>query len=133
SGVAVARRARKMLGAFQFNIPVQPDPEILPKASRNFSILSYIHQSIPPANRWHSIFVRWLDGIAKKIVGLGGDPSKILPSPTGGDKPPHHHPKHEPCEVRPRDLWCMNIPWDECEVEGDIEIKLHFRKKGECE
>lgn len=133
SGVAVARRARKMLGAFQFNIPVQPDPEILPKASRNFSILSYIHQSIPPANRWHSIFVRWLDGIAKKIVGLGGDPNTILPSPTGGDKPPHHHPKHEPCEVRPRDLWCMNIPWDECEVEGDIEIKLHFRKKGECE
>jgi hypothetical protein len=35
----------------------------------------------------------------------------------------------EPCEVRPRDLWCMNIPWDECDIEGEVDVKLRFRKK----
>lgn len=31
--------------------------------------------------------------------------------------------------VSPADLFCLNIPWKECEVEGEIEIKLRFRKK----
>jgi zinc metalloprotease ZmpB len=30
---------------------------------------------------------------------------------------------------RPEDLFCLNIPWRECEVEGELEIKLRFRKK----
>ena len=115
SGIAVPRRARRMLGAFQFNISVSPDADILP-------------QAIPAANRWYPIFVRWLNGLAGKVSGLGGDPTKVPPSPTGGDRPPPS-PEPEPCEVKPRDLWCMNIPWDECEVEGEIELKLRFRKK----
>jgi Common central domain of tyrosinase len=39
SGIAFRQRARKMLGAFQFNIPVNTDPEILPGAIRRLSIL----------------------------------------------------------------------------------------------
>jgi hypothetical protein len=131
SGIAIPRRARRMLGAFQFNIPVNTDPEILPNALRNLSILRYIQQTVPTANRWHPIFVLWLDGLAAKVAGLGGDPTQVLPSPTGGDTspaPPCHEP--EPCKVRPRDLWCMNIPWDECDFEGEIDLKLRFRKKG---
>jgi hypothetical protein len=128
SGIAIAGRAHRILGAFQFNIPVNTDPEILPTATRNLSILRYIQQTILPANRWYPIFARWLDGLAAKVAGLGGDPTKALPSPTGGDQPaPCHEP--EPCEVRPRDLWCMNIPWDQCDVEGEVEVKLRFRKK----
>jgi len=128
SGVAVPRRARKMLGAFQFSIPVQHDPAILPKAIRNLSILRYIQQTLASTSRWSPIFVRWLNGIAAKVGGLGGDPNQVLPSPYGGDTlPPCHKP--EPCEVRPRDLWCMNIPWDECDIEGEVDVKLRFRKK----
>jgi hypothetical protein len=129
SGISSARRAHKMLGAFQFSIPVQKDPDILPRASRNLSILRYIQETIPTGNRWKAIFVRWLDGLAAKVAGLGGDPTKILPSPTGGDTAPEHPCHPEPCEVRPRDLWCMNIPWDECDIEGEIDLKLRFRKK----
>jgi hypothetical protein len=128
SGVALSRRAHKVLGAFQFNIPVQHDPDILPVAFRNLSILRYVHQSIPAGSRWHPIFVRWLDGLAKKVAGLGGDPAKALPSPNGNDRPPDH--KHEPCEVRACDLLRMNIPWDECDVEGEVDIKVRFKKKG---
>jgi hypothetical protein len=87
SGIAVAQRARKMLGAFQFNIPVRADADILPGAIRNLSILRFIQQTVPAASRWNPIFVRWLDGLAAKVAGLGGDPAKVPPSPTGGDTP----------------------------------------------
>jgi hypothetical protein len=128
SGVVYPGRAHTMRGAFQFTIPVNTDPEILPTATRNLSVLRYIHETIPPANRWYPIFTRWLAALATKVTGLGGDPTKILPSPTGGDQPaPCHVP--EPCEVKPRDLWCLNIPWDECDIEGELDLKLRFRKK----
>lgn len=130
TGSAIARRARRMLGAFQFNIPVKTDPEILPTAIRQLAILRYIQQTIPTTNRWHPIFARWLDGLAAKIAGLGGDPTQVLPSPTGGDTPPSAPcPEPEPCKGKPHPLWCMNIPWDECDVEGEIDLKLRFRKK----
>jgi hypothetical protein len=131
SGIAIQQRARRMLGAFQFNIPVNTDPEILPNAIRQLSILRYIQQTVPTANRWYPIFVRWLNGLAAKVAGLGGDPTQILPSPTGGDTSPAPCYEPEPCEGRPPDLWCMNIPWDECDIEGEIDLKVRFRKKGE--
>jgi hypothetical protein len=37
--------------------------------------------------------------------------------------------KRQPCDVRPCDLWCMNIPWDECDIEGEVDVKLRFRKQ----
>src|SRR2546421_272019 len=106
-------RARRMLGAFQFNIPVNTDSDILPNAIRQLSILRYIQQTIPTANRWSPIFVRWLNSLAAKVGGLGGDPTQVLPSPTGGDIPPAPCPEPEPCEIRPCNLLCMNIPWGE--------------------
>lgn len=130
SGIAIPRRARRMLGAFQFTIPVYTDPDILPNAIRKLSILRYIQQTVPTTNRWYPIFVRWLNGLAAKVAGLGGDPTQVLPSPTGGDIPPVLCYEPEPCEEKPRDLWCLNIPWDECDIEGEIDLKLRFRKKG---
>jgi len=118
----------RCVAPFQFNISVSPDSDILPQAIRTLSILRYIQKTIPAANRWYPIFTRWLNGLADKVSGLGGDPTKVPPSPTGGDQLPPC-PEPEPCEVKPRDLWCMNIPWDECDVEGEIELKMRFRKK----
>jgi len=129
SGSALEGRARRTLGAYQFNIPVSADPEILPKAVHDLSILRYIQQTIPNESRWAPVLIRWLTNLAGKVSGLGGDPGQVLPSPTGGDKAPPC-PEPEPCEGNPRDLLCMNIPWDECDIEGEIELKLRFRKKG---
>ena len=44
-------------------------------------------------------------------------PGHVGPSSTGV----HTH--------RPEDLFCFNIPWHDCEVEGELELKLRFRKK----
>jgi hypothetical protein len=74
---------RKTLGAFQMTIPVRADPEILPNEIRKLSVLRYIQQTIPANNRWHPIFVRYLDEIARRVKGLGGDPNAVNPSPDG--------------------------------------------------
>jgi hypothetical protein len=129
SGNAQPRRAFMMLGAFEFDIPVSRDEDILPRAERNLSILRYIQQTIPQTNRWYPIFVRWLNSLAAKVAGLGGNPAKIPPSPTGGDHPPEPCREPEVCEAKPRDLWALRIPWEECEIEGELELKIRFRKK----
>jgi hypothetical protein len=122
----------KTVGAFQMTIPVQPDAEILPKEIRKLSIMRYVQEFIPASSRWSKIFVRYLDQIAARVKGFGGDPGKVKPSPDGGDGqvcPPHKHPhKHEVC---PPDLWCLNIPWRECDIEGEIDLKLRFRRKAD--
>jgi hypothetical protein len=121
----------KTLGAFQMTIPVRPDPEILPEEIRKLAVMRYVQQAIPATSRWYSIFVRYIDQIAARVRGFGGDPDAVKPSPDGGEgtpEPPVCHP-HEPAEVCPPDLWSLNIPWQECDIEGEIELKLRFRRK----
>ena len=112
SGVSNRQRVRKMLGAFEFNIAVKTDPEMLPNALRTLSILRFIHQSIPRSNRWHPIFVRWLDTLAAKVTGLGGDPTKAQPSSTGGDTR----------STKPSRRWCLKIPWFGRSIEFELRI-----------
>jgi hypothetical protein len=119
---------RKTLGAFQMTIPVKTDPEILPKEIRKLSVLRYIQQSIPASNRWYGIFVRYLDQIAARVRGLGGDPTTVKPSPDGGEEG-QICPAPRPPEVCPPDLFCLNIPWRECDIEGEVAVKLRFKRK----
>jgi hypothetical protein len=136
TGVDAKRSARRMLGGFELDVPVHPDREILPRATRNLSLLRYIHQTIPASSRWHPIFTRWIAGLVAKVAGLGGDPTHVLPSPTGGDRPKsphhhHHHHHHDGDHDRDDLRYLLSIPWDDCEVEGEIELKLRFRKRRE--
>jgi hypothetical protein len=115
----------KTLGAFQMTIPVMPDPEILPKEIRKLSVMRYIQQAIPASSRWHGIFARYLDQIAQRVRGFGGDPDAVKPSPDGGEGTAHvcRH-RHEG-----RGIFDLNIPWEDCDVDGELELKLRFRKK----
>ena len=57
---------------------------------------------------------------------IGGMTFYVAPQSAFGEhsKPePDAHPHHHP------DLMCLDIPWRECDIEGDVEIKFHFRKK----
>jgi hypothetical protein len=45
----------------------------------------------PQGDRWQPIFGRWLDGLAAKVSGLGGNPGEVPPSltdPAGAYQPP---------------------------------------------
>jgi hypothetical protein len=118
----------KTLGAFKITISVRTDAQILPNELRKYSVLRYIQQTIPAGNRWFSIFQRYLAQIAARIRGLGGDPDAVRTAPDGGEgaAPICRPPKHEIC---PADLFCLNIPWKECDVEGELDVKLRFRRK----
>lgn len=83
-------RWRKVLGAFQLNMPVHADHKTLLKnEERMFAVMQWIGQAIPAENRWHAVFTRYLKELAGRVRVFGGDPGKIQPSPTGdGTKPP---------------------------------------------
>jgi hypothetical protein len=87
-------RWRKVIGAFQFAIPVHTKAELLLKEERLLSVMLWIAQSIPHTNRWHPVFVRYLKAIGSRVSVFGGDPGKILPSPTGEGVPGRPHPHH---------------------------------------
>jgi len=117
------------LGAFQMTIPVNPDPELLPEEIRKLSIMRYIQLGIPPRSRWAPIFARYIDQIAGRVRGFGGDPNTVLPSPdgSGGVQPPIcHPPKPEFCLP---DWLKLNIPWKDCEIEGELDLKIRFKRK----
>ncbi len=120
------------MGAFQVTIPVARDEEILPEEIRKLAVMRYVQQAIPASSRWTSIFKRYVDQIAARVRGFGGNPDEVKPAPDGGEgeaKPPVCHPSHKKAEICPTDLFCMNIPWKECDLEGEIDLKLRFRKK----
>ena len=89
-GAAAEVEWRRVLGAFQLAIPVKAKQLLLlVPEERDLSVLRWIAEAIPHHNRWHPVFHRYLEQIAGRVRTFGGDPTKILPSPTGELKPKH--------------------------------------------
>jgi L-Lysine epsilon oxidase N-terminal/L-lysine epsilon oxidase C-terminal domain len=89
---------RRVLGAFQLTIPVKTKDVLLEPEERLLSVMRWIGEAIPLANRWYPVFQRYLDQIAIRVTGFGGDPTQILPSPSGEGR--RKHRRHEPYEER---------------------------------
>ena len=81
---------RQVKGAFQLTIPVKAKKTLLLTEERDLSVLRWIGEAIPRHNRWYPVFRRYLEKIAGRVIAFGGDPTQILPSPTGEGipKPP---------------------------------------------
>jgi hypothetical protein len=97
---------RKIIGAFQITISVTTAAQILPRETRRLAVLRHIGLSIPAANRWRKIWDRLLDQVGDRVRGLGGDPGKALPSPSGGEAPGERpddggQPGQQPGDDRP--------------------------------
>lgn len=74
---------RRVLGAFQFTIPVRTKEVLLAPEERLLSVFRWIEQAIPANNRWAPVFGKYVGQIASRVDALGGDSSKIAPSPNG--------------------------------------------------
>jgi hypothetical protein len=61
--------------------------QLLPAETRKLSVLRHIANAIPASDRWHAVFERYLEQIADRVRGFGGDPDAVGPSPTGEGKP----------------------------------------------
>jgi hypothetical protein len=104
---------RRVLGAFQMQVAVGEKAELLRPETRKLAVLRHIQQSIPAADRWAPVFERYLDQIAARVRGFGGDPDAVRASPTGGeDEPQPEPPRPEPCAL-----------------EGDVRLRFRFRNR----
>lgn len=124
----------RVIGAFQLAIPVVHAPVILPREIRKLSVLKHIAAAIPQGDRWHPVFERYLKEIEDRVKAFGGNPDKVAPSPDGTGQPFHpDKPGGGPCDEKripcPSDLFCLNLPWDACEIEGEMTVRLNFRRK----
>jgi hypothetical protein len=95
----------------------------------------------PRERRWVEVTID--QGTGAEITDFANPPALTISGTIGGKliggmsfyaAPPSAFPApprvEPPCEViRPGDLFCLNIPWKDCEIEGEIEIKLRFRCK----
>ena len=91
---------RRVLGAFQLSIPVKSKELLLVTEERDLSVLRWIGEAIPHHSRWYPVFHRYLEQIGERVNVFGGDPTQILPSPTGDGK--WERPPHKPLEEEKR-------------------------------
>ncbi len=75
---------RRIIGMFDLTIPVTTKQDLLAPEERLLAILRWIQLAIPSTSRWFPVFNRYLGQVAGRVAGFGGDPTKIIPSPTGG-------------------------------------------------
>ena len=88
--------APELLGAFQITITISTKEQLLFREERLLAWLRWIQQAIPFQNRWYLVFQRYVEQIGGRVLGFGGDPTQILPSPTG--QVPGQGPGPEPGE-----------------------------------
>ena len=81
-------QTQKILGTFEFVIPVSTATAILAEEERTLSVFKSIGLSIPTSNHWKSIFDMQIDYLSGKVKGLGGKPELIAPSADGDGRLP---------------------------------------------
>lgn len=94
SGSAISARGRnwrRVLGAFQLNVPVKEKAQVLPREARDFAVMRWVGQAIPALSRWRLVFDRYLEVLAGRVKVFGGEPMGIPPSPTGDGTPGGQH------------------------------------------
>ena len=88
--VALAQKAstklltwRRVLGAFQVNIPISTKEALLLPEEHRLALFKWIAENVLPQSRWYPVMQRYVSQLAGRVLGFGGNPSNIPPSPTG--------------------------------------------------
>jgi hypothetical protein len=82
-------------GAFQFNLVISTKEQLLVSEERLLAVLRWMLLKMPTTKRWYPVLERYIDQIAGRVGGFGGNPGAIEPSPTG-DVPGLPQPKLGP-------------------------------------
>ena len=73
----------EVLDGFQFAIAIRTKEQLLLPEERLLAVLRWMVQEMPHRKRWYPVLLRYIDDVAGQVLGFGGYPRKILPSPTG--------------------------------------------------
>jgi hypothetical protein len=90
---AIVERAqywRYNAGTFQVRIPVTTEERMLASEENTLAILKWRLENMTPTYRWHPVVKRYIDYVASRVEGSGGNPGSIEPSPLG--VPPQAEP-----------------------------------------
>jgi len=74
---------RRVSGAFQINIQISTKEQLLLPEERHLALFRWIGENILPYNRWYPVMQRYIEQLAGRVQGFGGDPGSIPPSQTG--------------------------------------------------
>ena len=88
---------RYIVGSFQVKIPVSTGATMRPAEETTLAILKARLEGWSKASPWHPVLLRYVDLIAARLQGIGGDPGAIPPS-LGGYRA--GRPVCEPAERR---------------------------------
>jgi hypothetical protein len=88
---------RYIVGSFQVKIPISTGAAMRPAEETTLAILKARLEGWSKASPWHPVLLRYVDLLAGRLQGIGGDPSAIPPS-LGGYRP--GSPVCEPGERR---------------------------------
>jgi hypothetical protein len=77
---------RYVVGTFQVRIPVATPATMLGPEEDALAIMRWRMHQMTASNRWHPVLTRYLELVADRVTALGGDPSKIAPSPEGAER-----------------------------------------------
>jgi len=80
----VPKSERLYLGSFNIQIPVSTAAALLPAEETTLSIFKARLNAMAPTNIWRPVLQRYVSYISGRVSGMGGDPSSIPPSLTGG-------------------------------------------------
>jgi hypothetical protein len=94
---------RRLSGAFQITITISTKEQLLYPEERLLAWLRWIEQAIPLQNRWYPVFKRYVDQVGGRVLGFGGNPTQIQPSPTGDVRPPPREEEEGEEEERERE------------------------------
>jgi hypothetical protein len=80
---------RRIVGMFQFLIPVRKTVELLPGEARKLGVMRWMARSLVAGDSWTPVIALYQERVAARVLGFGGDPNTVPPSPYGapGDGP----------------------------------------------
>ncbi|WP_429360875.1 hypothetical protein [Paraburkholderia sp. MM5496-R1] len=110
---------RQLMGAFECTIVISTNENLLYPEERLLAWLKWRLQVASPTSRWYPVLQRYLDLIAGRVSGFGGDPSGIPPSPTGDV--PGHKPSPRPGHGRARREFTGKVVGISYDRFGDFE------------
>jgi hypothetical protein len=106
---------RYVVGTFQVKIPVATRATMLVPEENTLAILKWRLQQMPPTDRWYPVTERYVQHVAGRVDGLGGDSNSIPPSPLGF--PPKRDHDGDGDET------CIDV--DGPEGKGDVCLKIN--------
>ena len=77
----------RVLGQFELRIPVAVPQDLLLEEENKLAVLRYIQLVTPAGDAWRDVLDRYVEQVADRLRGLGGDPDSIEPSGAGVGAP----------------------------------------------